>query len=395
MKSKKFRLYIFFTIVALQCLAANFAHPITPTLIHNLGLPDYSFGILFAAMAFSNFLFSPMWGKLVHKYGSKTILGICCIGYGIGQAMFAMFSTLLLICFARIFAGFFVGGILVSYMTYILSNTDESQRGKSLALLATFSSVFAAFGYLIGGILGSYSIYLTFIVQVISLIICGILFYTLLNPDEIKPTTFTLKDINPLRALLEGKQYISKSFIYLLLAVFITSVATTGFDQSFNYYIKDIFNFSSSYNGIIKAVIGVITLACNMTICVWLFKHTNTKISVIFVLLGCSTSLLLLILTKSIIIFIIFALVFFAFNALYLPLLQDITLRSSDSYNSSIIAGIYNATKSLGMIFGALYAGFVYGFNALLPFVIAAILFVLAIGVILLYLNMTKKMPSN
>ena len=79
----KYHLQLFFFAVALESLAANFAHPITPTLIQNLQLPDYSFGMLYAGMAFTNFLFSPFWAKQVTRMGSRRVLGICCVGYGI------------------------------------------------------------------------------------------------------------------------------------------------------------------------------------------------------------------------------------------------------------------------------------------------------------------------
>ncbi len=392
MKEKKTNFYIFFIIMGMQCLAANFAHPVTPSLIQNLGLPDYSFGLFFAGMAFSNFLFSPMWAKLVKKYGSRVILGVCCIGYGIGQALFAIFTTIPTILFARIFSGFFVGGIMVSYMTYVIAKADDKSRGKYLAFVATCSSVFAAFGYLIGGVLGAHSIALSFVFQVVTLIISGVLFYLLLEDDKQPNVSFSFRiDSNPFKAFIDSKPLLSKSFIILLSAVFITSVATTGFDQTFNYYIKDVFNFSSSYNGIIKAIIGFTTLITNTTICVWLFNNTNTKKSIMVVLFGCSISLVALLMSQSVIIFILFALIFFAFNALYLPLLQDICIQSNTVDDSTTVAGIYNSMKSLGMIIGALYAGFVYNIFETLPFIIAAILFVLAIILLQVYSRLKKE----
>ena len=111
----KYHLQLFFFAVALESLAANFAHPITPTLIQNLQLPDYSFGMLYAGMAFTNFLFSPFWAKQVTRMGSRRVLGICCVGYGIGQLLFAIMKTLPTIMLARLLSGFFVGGITVSY----------------------------------------------------------------------------------------------------------------------------------------------------------------------------------------------------------------------------------------------------------------------------------------
>ena len=112
---QKYHFVVFFILVAMESMAANFAHPITPTLIQQLQLPDYSFGLLYAGMAFTNFLFSPLWANQVHHLGSKRVLGICCVGYGAGQMLFALSKTLPLIMVARLLSGFFVGGIIDLY----------------------------------------------------------------------------------------------------------------------------------------------------------------------------------------------------------------------------------------------------------------------------------------
>ena len=64
MKSMSYsvRFGLFFTGMILFQLASNFAHPVTPTIIQQLQLPDYMFGLMLAAMQLSNFLFSPFWG---------------------------------------------------------------------------------------------------------------------------------------------------------------------------------------------------------------------------------------------------------------------------------------------------------------------------------------------
>ena len=60
----KLRFVLFFTGMILFNLAANFAHSVTPTIIQDLRLPDYMFGLMLATMQTSNFLFSPFWGKI-------------------------------------------------------------------------------------------------------------------------------------------------------------------------------------------------------------------------------------------------------------------------------------------------------------------------------------------
>lgn len=382
MKKEK-HIYLFLLIVALQSIGANLAHPVTPTLITDLQLPDYCFGLFFAGMAFTNFLFSPMWAKLVSKFGSKKILLICCSGYSVGQAMFAMFRTVSTIMIARLVSGFFVGGILVSYLSYIVFISDESTRGKNLAYLATSTTVLGTFGYFIGGLLGGYSIFSAFVAQVIVLFISGIIFYCILEDDHDDSVRFNfIRDVNPFKAFYIGKEFVSLPYLLLFSCVFLTSMASTGFDQTFNYYIKDVFGFSTSYNGIIKAAIGVLSFIVNTTVCIWLFKHTDTKKSTMYVLLGCSTTIFFSVCVSSIPFFIILTLLFFAFNALYIPLLQDLCVKND---SGSQLIGMYNAIKSLGMIVGALYAGFVYGIYVKLPFIIAAILFLFALVILQIY----------
>ena len=89
----KTRFSLFFAAMILFNLAANFAHPVTPTIIQELGLPDYMFGLMFAMMMASNFLFSPFWGKINTVISSGTTLLISCIGYGIAQLGFAYGTT--------------------------------------------------------------------------------------------------------------------------------------------------------------------------------------------------------------------------------------------------------------------------------------------------------------
>lgn len=390
---RRHHLQLFFMLIALESLAANFAHPITPTLIKNLELPDYSFGLLFAGMAFTNFLFSPFWAKQVKRMGSRKVLGICCIGYGVGQAMFAISKTLPIILCARLLSGFFVGGIMVSFLTYIIHQTTVENRGKYLALSATFTTVFAAFGYLIGGFTGVVSIPVTFAMQSITLITAGILFYLVLEDDhEIVSGRLNIwKEANPFQAFIDSKKFMTITFAILFFAVFLTSTATTAYDQNFNYFIKDQFNFNSSYNGMLKAVVGFISLFANTTLCIWIMRKTDVKRSVSIVL-GCAGAALIMItLLDDILPFILVNILFFALNAIYIPLLQDMCASAAKEEDSNMVMGFYNAMKSLGMIAGALFAGFIYAAGPKLSFLFAGIFFLISMLATLLYYKRIQK----
>ena len=150
----KTRFFLFFFVMVLFNLAANFAHPVTPTVIQDLNLHDYMFGLALAAMMLTNFLLSPFWGKINEYISSRMSLLICCMGYGVAQIWFAYATTELQIVLARMFAGFFTGGIFVSFLTYIVNTAAPEDQGKYLTINATIKSVASAFGYMIGGFLG-------------------------------------------------------------------------------------------------------------------------------------------------------------------------------------------------------------------------------------------------
>ena len=58
----------------------------------------------------------------------------------------------------------------------------------------------------------------------------------------------------------------------LMLSFGMANLGYIAFEQAFNYYLRDQFNLSSGYNGVIKAALGVISLVSNSTLCLWIIK---------------------------------------------------------------------------------------------------------------------------
>ena len=184
--TRKKRLFWYFVIMAVYSVVSNFAHPATPTIIKNLNLHDYMFGVAFAGMSITNFLFSPFWGRISDQIGRNKVFLACGIGYGVGQAVFGMATTELGILFGRMISGFFIGGGSVVQLSYIMDYSDAEQRGKNFTLLAVIQSVSSAAGYLIGGYISEYSIPMMFVLQVISLAATGIIFAVLFKENHLE-----------------------------------------------------------------------------------------------------------------------------------------------------------------------------------------------------------------
>jgi len=372
----KTRFLFFFAGMILFQLAANFAHPVTPTIIQDLALPDYMFGLMLAAMQLSNFLFSPFWGKMNVSISSRQTLLICCMGYGIAQLGFACATTQTMILLVRVLAGVFVGGIFVSFLTYVINTANPEDQARYLTYSATIQAVCGAFGYLVGGVLGEFSIRGTFFLQAFCLAAAGILFRFVCLPDgqqkqiDLKQT---LKQTNPLQAFLDGKYFLNAAFIMLFAVNILMNFANTGFDQVFNYYLKDQLGLTSSYNGIIKAAVGLISFVFNMTLCLWIIRKTDTKISITVLMGLCALAAVGTVVTPQIGLFIALSVFVYAGYSVSLPVLQHMVAIQADPAQKNLVMGFYNATKSLGSIIGSLMAGFLYAVHIKLPFAVVAV----------------------
>ncbi len=373
------RLYLFYGLFSVFC---NMAHPITPTMFIEKGFPDYLFGVSFAAMAFSFFVGSLVWGGIGDSRGHVKIMAFVMPIYGLSQFVFGITDSAFMTIVARLVGGFFSAGVFVCSMAYLVNLTNDENRGRYMSYYVAFNSVGSAFGYFLGGVIGSYSILAVIVSQTLTIVICGILTYMLLEDYEMVGAKFSMNtSINPFKSYnnIVGKMPVVLTTF--LIAVFLTSFATTAYDNAFNYYLKDALSLSSSYNGIIKAIIGIVTLIANFTINIYIVNHTETRKSIITVLLLCGISSMVVPFISGLYPFFIGNIVFFMFNAIYLPIQQDIVTSGHDSRISGIISGIFNSVRAIGMIFGSLFSGFIYEWGNKLPFITSSIVFFISVAI--------------
>jgi len=382
--TSKSTLYKFLAINAFMFMACNMVHPITPAFLTNLELPDYMFGLALAAMSLTNFLFSPLWGKLSDMVGRLRITNIGLFGYAVSQIAFMLSGSEFTVILSRILSGVFAGAFTVACMAYLADVTDKQNRPKYMLYFVAFHSVSASIGYLLGGFIGDYSIPAAFIVQVIALLISIVLYISFLKDSIQNPSKMDRADLvrhaNPFNSFFQAKQVMSGALIVFLIGVFLTTFATVGYDGALNYYIRKVYLFPPSYNGILKAVTGMIGLIANFTINQWLVKHTDGRRSLVAILLICGITLGVASNIVSLVPFLVWNVLFYTFNSMYLPIQQALVVEGQKGTSNGLLFGIFNSVKSLGMIGGSLVAGFAYEIKPTLPFMITAVIFIIAAG---------------
>lgn len=389
-KTSSFKILMFLSIF--MWIGANLHHPNTPTFFTDLNLPSRLFGTSFAVMCFMGFLLSPVWGTLTDKKGRIKFIALSCVIYGISQLFLSISITEMEVLLSRALSGVGSGGFTVGLAAYVVDISPLEKRAMNLITYTAVTSVGGALGYLIGGFIGVYSAKFAFLFQGVYMIILGVVFILFIQETRLsRKDSIKVKDLNPFQSFIDSKKIMSIVLVWFLVIVFFASFASSSYDNAFNYFVKNQLNLSSAYNGIIKAVIGIIGLISNFTVNVWLIRKTNVKRSIIYIISLCFSVGLLTVLLDNQVLFIILNIAFLSLNSITLPIFQTLAVDNQESSHIGIANGIFNAIKSLGTVFGALVAGYIYEVNVQGPFILGTLMFLLALIASIIYSRKALK----
>lgn len=370
----KRKMIVFSAIYGLLFIGTNMVHAITPAFFQSMGYPSAMFGIAFACMSLSNFLISPFWGERAGKIGYAKCFAFGAMGYTAGQIWFGLSHTPLLSALARLITGLFVSSFSISGVLYVSELGEKDNGGKYVAYLAAVQTACSAAGYFLGGMLGTISFSAAFAGQAILCIMAAMLAVTLVHEPKRHKKTASKQKLNPLSALWNVRGLLNAYILTFFAAAMCASFTTNCFDNAFNYYIRDQFAFPTSYNGIIKASVGLLGLVVNLFFNPWLAQKGNLRNAIIVVFSAGTVALMLLPLSQSITAFIVLAVVYYTISAAYLPIHQTL-----GAENGGTVYGAYMSVRSFGQMIGGLLAGLFYALNEQLPFYASAIAFLLAV----------------
>lgn len=364
-------------LFGLESVAANVVHPVEPAFYIALGLPDWIFGAAYAAMAFGLFSFAPFWGLVSDRIGRVPTLAITLLTYGLSQLAFLVSTTVATILLARFAAGAFCAGVGVAAMAYVADVSDAGTCGRRMTVFAAVQNVATAFGYLVGGVVGEGDPGRSFVLQFFILAAVSLGAFVLLRegPQFARSEKrLTLASANPLAAFAGTRVIMSPWMVAFLVSTVCACLASSAFDNSFNYYLRDQFGFPTTYNGVIYAVVGALGLAANLLIGLRLQRSRDVERSVGVVLLCAAAVLAATLLATTMPVYLSLNIVFYIFNSMYLPLMQALAIEG-DPTGHGMVSGLFQSFKSLGAMVGALVAGFIYEASPLAPFVMAAVAF--------------------
>ncbi len=363
---------------ALIWLTSNYIHPVNPTFFQELKLPNHVFGTSFAVMIFVNFLTSPFWGRLGDKYSHKKVLVLSTALYALSLAIYAFTKTLFQVLLLRGISGFFGAGFMVSLLSLMVLETNLENRSKKIVISTSIGGIAMSLGYLVGGALGYLPVKYVFLIQAAQMLLVSIFAFFLIEEKKVE----LLQERQTVISILKNKNLDSRIFtswfVTFLIISFFISLASASNNHAFNYYLKANLHFKPIVNGIWKSGVGVIGLIANMTISVWIIKNTNVRKAFRFILILLFVNSSLMFYFENLYPFMTFSVLYFTSHLIIFPMMQSFAVENVES-GPGITTGIYNAIKALGLMVGALAAGFSYDFGNKLPFLLSAVGLLIAI----------------
>jgi len=377
-----YNLTLFFVIYFLYTFVSNFVHPVTPAFLQMINCSNSMFGFAFAAMALGQFLVSALWGKVGDRIGYAKATAFGFLGYGVSAIIFSMATSWHLVVLGRFIGGVSIASVSVNSMAYIASlEAPAEDKNSLLVIYSSMMAIGGAFGFMAGGLIGDVNLYYSFYAQAgVLFVMTLITFFMIKEHDTFRKAENKLKlhDVNPFTSTMASMKMLNITISVFLVSALLTFFASTGFDQNFNYFLRAKFNFAPSSSGMFKAVVGLISLTINMTLNMWLVRKFNISKAMCVTIMLAGVSLIGVVLAPNQTSVMFFALLYYAFYAMYIPLQQAVMLKNDSSSSKGAVAGLFNTSKSVGMIAGPTFAGLIFDINPNYAFMAFATALVLA-----------------
>ena len=151
-------LFVIITVVALDAIGIGLIFPILPSLLEELtgsGQVSTVYGLILAAYAGMQFIFSPILGLLSDRLGRRPVMIVSLAGAAVDYLIMAFTPTLAVLVIGRIIAGITSANMSVAG-AYIADISEEKDRAQRFSWMSAAFGVGFIIGPILGGVLSLY-----------------------------------------------------------------------------------------------------------------------------------------------------------------------------------------------------------------------------------------------
>lgn len=137
--------------------------PSMPYLADRLGLSSFQMGTLITGWAFAQVIVTPIWGKIIDKFGKKKVLMIGMLGFGAAYIITSIAQTYLQLLIIRLIGSILSSGSIPAALSLVADSSTNENRSVLMAKMGAINSLGFLCGPAIGGVLLPFGVNFPFV----------------------------------------------------------------------------------------------------------------------------------------------------------------------------------------------------------------------------------------
>lgn len=383
-------LWIVLFISFVNALSISIVVPIIYLYAKKYGLSDFAASLLLTSYSISQFVATPIIGRLSDYYGRKPLLTISLFGTVVANILSAFAPSAVFLFSARILDGITGGNNSVA-QAVISDTTSPAERTKSFGLFgAAYGTAFIV-GPLVSILLQEISlstVYLfsSFIALLAALLTIFVLPETIEQREDQKLNLGNLGFLSifkSLRTPLLGK------FLFLY---FMTTLIFGVFQFGFQPFAVNNLEAFSQQISLVLLVFGFTNVFMRTMGLDYLLERLDEVKILMFGLIGSGLLLLLISQSLSFTMLVLLVPFFAASTSVFRPIISSYVSRSSKKEDQGIAMGLGESYFSLAGSVGPILGGMVVGLSYRAPLILSAL--ISGLGLIYLYRHKDHLAPQ-
>lgn len=372
MKNKA-SLTIIFATVFIDLMGFGILIPILPTFASKeLGISDFSIGLIVAIYSLMQFFFNPVLGKLSDRIGRRPLILITLLLTAVSYTIFSFATSFLILFLSRMLAG--LGGSNISVaQAYIADITSKEERSRGMGLIGAAFGLGFLFGPLIGALLSQYgyavagfgSAGFSLIAFIFALFFLPESIKTQSKKDKFNPRFF---DISYAKKVL---QYPSLGLLIILFFIIVFSMANIY--GTFALLGYKVYGFTDQQNGILFGFSGLTAALVQGVLMKYFSKYKEKNVILtgsLFMMIGLALMPYGINFTGVAIIISIFSIG----TGVLQPIILSMISKLSPDKEQGAILGLNQSFSAFARVLGPLWGGFAYDYLGYqFPFITGAV----------------------
>lgn len=391
------QIYLVIIVYFFQGIIHNLGHPVTPALVSNLGIPDYYFGIYFAAMSFGLLIGAPIWGILADLTKKKYYIFFGLILYSLGQFLFGFSTNENIMIFYRFLSGFGVSASITLLISHLVESSDEKNRKRFIAWYQGGFLLGTSAGYYFAGILTESTFFVNafhtndyrmiFLIQGVLNIIHAIIIFVLIKEEPREEP----KERQTFFSNIKNATKLNKNLFLFLVSLTFFSLGAIVVSKFIEVYMNDIGLLPKDIGNFV-GLTGIISLG-TMIVLVPIIELIKKDFIVMVLIQLLSAVIIFVVFRQEDIMLWLYSgfLFYIVLKTLYSPLEQHFIASFSDQSKYSTILGVRQSFYSIGLVLGPLIGGILYDLNPQFAFDFAVIMFLFGFALLITVGRHLKK----